>query len=453
MTRTQTSVVVLLLAGSFTKFSAAPALPADGWKQKEFIITFWCPPPATDEALARAAAEGYNLTWVPAEGLDVAARHHLRAMLTSDLLKPEVLEDATKRAELDALIEQVKRHPALEAYFLTDEPGAGAFAGLGKLVAYLRARDPAHLAYINLFPTYANEQQLGVSADAAARARVSYPTNFAGVGTDDQTVLRYREHLKRYIETVKPGLVSYDHYHFLKRSSDGRPNDGNQYFLNIALIRMAAREAGVPFLNIIQAGDLEKAWRFPNADEMRWLVYTTLAYGGRGISYFTYWGAPGGLYVDGKPSPLVKPVAALNAEIAKLGPALMELESLGVYHTTPLPYGTEAVPSGSLVRLTGPGQFVLGLFGKSSAPSAFMIVNRDYEHAAEAMLRVELPGSQLQELDRAMGKWTRSTLLSRDRTMRVQFSPGDGRLFRVTGISRDEVNQRGAYRLMWGGGV
>jgi len=452
MTRTQATMVVLLLGGLSPNLSGAPAPLSGGWKQKEFIISFWCPPPATDEALARAAAEGFNLTWVPAEGLDVAARHHLRAMLTSDLLKPEVLADPGKRAQLDALFERVKRHPALEAYFLTDEPGSGAFPGLGKLVAYLRARDPAHLAYINLFPTYANEQQLGVSAEAAERARVGYPTNFAGVGTDDQTVLRYREHLKRYVETVKPGLISYDHYHFLKRSSDGRPNDGNQYFLNMALIRMAAQEAGVPFLNIIQAGDLEKAWRYPSPAEMRWLVYTTLAYGGRGISYFTYWGAPGGLYVDGKPSPLVKPVAALNAEMAKLGPALMQLRSLGVYHTAPLPYGTEAVPASSPAQVAGKGQFVLGLFGKSTTPSAFMIVNRDYEHATEAVLKIGLPGSQLQELDRTTGKWTKSKPLGRDHTMRVQLSPGDGRLFRVMGISRGEENQRGAYRLIGGGG-
>jgi signal transduction histidine kinase len=49
-------------------------------------------------------------------------------MLTSELLKPEVLDDPVKRAQLDALIEQVKKHPALEAYYLTDEPGAGASA-------------------------------------------------------------------------------------------------------------------------------------------------------------------------------------------------------------------------------------------------------------------------------------------------------------------------------------
>ena len=39
-----------------------------------------------------------------------------------------------------------------------------------------------------------------------------------------------------------------------------------------------------------------------------------MAYGGRGISYFTYWGPPeyNGLYVDGKRKvPLLSAVAAL----------------------------------------------------------------------------------------------------------------------------------------------
>ena len=431
--RTRLIILPILLGCLVASAVGGPARPAGGWKQKEFIITYWCPPPATDEALARAAGEGYNLTWVPTNGLDVAARHHLRAMLTSDLLKPEVLDDPVKRVQLDALIQGVKQHPALEAYYLTDEPGAGAFPGLGKLVAYLRERDPAHLAYINLYPTYANEQQLEVSAEAAERARVSYPTNFAGVGTDDKTVLRYREHLKKFVETVKPDLLSYDHYHFLKRKPDGRPSDGRQYFLNLALIRMAAQEARVPFLNIIQAGTGEAWWREPTPEEMRWLVFTTLAYGGRGISYFTYWAFRGGLYADGKPSPLVQPVAALNAEMAKFGPALLHLDSVAVYQTAPLPYGTEAIPASAPVQVAGPGKFVLGLFGKAGRPSAFMIVNRDYEHSAEAVLKVALPGGQLQELDRKTGHWTKGESLRRDRTIRIHLPPGDGRLFRVGG--------------------
>lgn len=404
----------------------SPATAA-GWAQKQFLITFWCPPPATDENLARVAAEGFNLTWAPEEGLDVAARHGLRVMLTSDLLSPATLDDDAKRAQLNALIDRVKHHPAMEAYYLTDEPGAGAFASLGKLVAHLRARDPAHLAYINLFPTYANEQQLGVSADAADRARVSYPTNFSGVGVDDKTVLRYREHLQRFVETVQPDLISYDHYHFLKES------DGKQYFLNLALIRQAAFEARKPFLNIIQADTIEKSWRLPNANEMRWLAFTTMAYGARGLSYFTYWGPPAynGLYVDGKAMPLLQDVAALNHEIVKFGPPLMELNSLGVYQTAPLPYGAEALPAKCPVRITGAGGFVLGLFGKTAHPSAFMLVNRDYQHASEATATVSIPGRKLEELDRQTGKWVRRQTLRGKRLVQIQLPPGDGRLFRV----------------------
>jgi hypothetical protein len=421
-------LALVMLASTCPLAADEPPRPTEHWTQNQFIITFWCPPPATDTNLATVAAEGFNLTWTPAEGLDVAARHHLRAMLMSDLLKPEVLDDDSKRAQLDALIERVKHHPALEAYFLTDEPGAGAFPGLGKLVAHLRERDPAHLAYINLFPTYANEQQLGVSADAAERAKVGYPQNFAGVGAADQTVLRYREHLKRFIEIVQPDLISYDHYHFLKE------NDGKQYFLNLALVRQAALEANRPFLNIIQADTIEKTWRLPNAAELRWLVFTTLAYGGRGISYFTYWGPKSynGLYQDGQPAPLAKDVAALNHELARFGAALMELNSVGVYHTAPLAYGAEVIPTNSPVQIAGAGQFVLGLFSSHAQPAAFMLVNRNYQSKAQATLTIAIPGRKLQELDRKTGKWSRGKTLGRKRAVTIELAPGDGRLFRVS---------------------
>ena len=144
-----------------------------------------------------------------------------------------------------------------------------------------------------------------MTADAAARERVGIPLNFAGVGTNNKTVLAYEDHLKKYLEIVKPDLISYDHYHFLKQS------DGNQYFLNLGLIRNAALESRKPFLNIIQASALERSWRLPGSSELRFLVFTTMAYGGRGISYFIYWGSKseGGLYQDGKPSPLAKDAA------------------------------------------------------------------------------------------------------------------------------------------------
>ncbi len=405
---------------------------ATRWTQKDFLITFWCPPPATDENLANVAAEGFNLTWVPEEGLDVAARHGLRAMLQSDLLRPDVLDDAAKRAELDALIARVKKHPALEAYYITDEPGAGAFPGLGKLVAYLRERDPAHLAYINLYPTYANEEQLGVSADAAERARVGQPVDSGTKVADSGTVLRYREHVRQYIETVKPDLISYDHYHFLK-DKEGKPRDGTEYFLNLGMIRTAALDAERPFLNIIQADTIVKSWRLPNASEVRWLVFTTMAYGGRGISYFTYWGPQeyNGLYIDGRKMPLMDAVAQLNHEMAKLGPALMKLDSVGAYHTAPIPDGAQAIPADAPVQVLSDGQYVLGLFANRNRPDAFMIVNRDYNQSVEATLKITLRGRRLEELDRTTGEWKEVARLSGERIVVMTLAGGNGRLFRV----------------------
>ncbi len=353
----------------------------------------------------------------------------------SPLLKPEVLGDRAQRDELDALIARVKDHPALEAYYLTDEPGSAAFPGWGKLVAYLRERDPVHFAYINLFPTYANEQQLGVSADTAERAKVGYPTDFAGVDTSDKIVLRYREHLKQFVETVQPDLISYDHYHFLKSDKDGFPTDGKQYFLNLGLIRLAALEARRPFLNIIQANTIEKSWRLPAGNELRWLVFTTMAYGGRGISYFTYWGPPAynGLYMDGQPMPLLTNVVALNKEINAFGPALLELNSLGAYQTAPLPYGAEAIPTNCPVQITGASEVVLGLFGEGEEPTAFMIVNRNYREPVTVQATVTFPGKTIQERDRHSGTWLPSKSLkpTGPTKIRARLAPADGRLFRI----------------------
>jgi hypothetical protein len=79
----------------------------------------------------------------------------------------------------------------------------------------------------------------------------------------------------------------------------------------------------------------------------------------------------------------------------------------------------------------GDGEFVLGLFGQAGRPSAFMIVNRNYKHEAEATVEITIPGSKLEELDRQTGKWTRGESLSGKRTAKLKLAPGDGRLFRI----------------------
>lgn len=404
----------VLIAGSVAASEAA-------WKQDRILITFWCPPPATDENLAAVKADHYNLTWTSADGMDVAQRHGLKAMLWDNTINPAALDDPAKKAKMDALIDRVKDHPAMEAYYIIDEPGIREFEALGRLAAYLRERDPKHLVYVNLYPTYANDAQLGVDGKDLPKEVTGIPMNFAGVGTDDHTVIAYQEYLKRFVDAVKPELISYDHYHFLPRK------DGEQYFLNLGLIREAALRAKVPFLNIIQVARWPGVWRDVNAKELRWLVYTTLAYGGRGISYFTYWNE-GGLYHQGKRQPLADDVAKLNEEIEALSPALMELDSLGAYHTDPLPYGATAVPVNSPVKVTR-GEFVLGVFGRAGKQSAFMVVNRSYTKSAAATVTLPSGTQSVREYNRKARAWRTYTKPGPNNTITVSLKPGDGRLF------------------------
>lgn len=376
---------------------------ASGWKQKKFIITFWSPPPFTFEALSKTAKEGFNLTWPDEYRLDLVRGQGMMAMLQNSLLTPGVIDNPEKRVMLDALINRVKNHPSLEAYYIVDEPSAADFPALGRLVAYLRERDPNHFAYINLFPIYATNKQLGTSG----------PPETA-----------YREYLRRFIDEVKPSLISYDHYHFFKTG------DGEQYFLNLELIRQAAQEHGLPFLNIIQASTIEKTWRLVNANELRWLVYTTLVYGGRGISYFLYWGPEsyGGLYRGGVRTPLVDTVTLLNKELSAQGPVLLDLDNLGTYHTAPLPAGTRPIPVTSPVQFVGPGDFVVGLFGKTNRISTFMVVNRNYKMQKTARIDLKSDVRGLEEFDRTTRKWEKYQDFKQ--SISVTLSPGDGRLFR-----------------------
>lgn len=409
-------VLLALTAASLLISSTAHA-----WQQDDFIITCWCPPTATEQNMAVFAKDGYNLGSARPEELDNVAKHNLKALLLSDLFDSKTLDDPVKTQELDALIKRVKDHPALAGYHLTDEPGAGAFPSWGRMVAFIRERDPKHLAYINLFPTYATPEQLGVSADEIQRAKVGQPDNFAGAGTSADTIAAYREHLRGYLEIVKPELISYDHYHFLQGS------DGEQYFLNLALIREAAQKSKLPFLNIIQACTIVPSWRLVNKDELRFLVYTTLAYGGRGISYFLHSGPKeyGGLYQEGVRMPLADDVAALNRELKVIGKELMKHESCGVYHTDPLPIGGEAVPKDSTIQVSG-GEFVLGLFDNKS----FMVVNRDYRKARVAKITLPPSTAAVREFVRSKGKWV--GYASRDaKSLTVRLKPGDGRLFRM----------------------
>jgi hypothetical protein len=404
------SVVLMVGVSSCTKHKKVLGAHTTGWKQKELIITYSVSAPPTNETVKTANDEAFNLIPNAQETLDAAAKQGIKIMLEHGRLTPNIADDPAKLQELANVIEQVKNHPALEAYYLFDEPKAVDIPKVAKLVSFIRERDPKHFSFVNLLPVS------GVPGYAVP----------IEPGVDPSKT--YMKFVKNYIETVKPDLLSYDLYAFQKNST-GEVGDIGGYFANLSLIRDAARSARIPFINIIQACAFDNTFRVPNANEMRWQVYTTLAYGGRGISYFLYWGNNkiGGVYQDGKPTPILAPIVELNKEMRAMSPVLMTLDSEQVFNSGNATNVESAIPKSSPVQISTAGKYVLGLFSQEGKINHFMLVNANSRDDWNAKLKVEC--SALEEFDRTKSTWT--AVSSTDvNTFELDFKPGDGRLFR-----------------------
>lgn len=347
------------------------------WHVGTPIVSYYqgpgCGSPPRFDAITPDVAEtlaegGFNLVWcLSVADLDTAHAQGLRGM--TQFVRPELLHHPDQWAYLDANIDAVKNHPAMYAYYVTDEPGAAEFPALGRLVEYIRERDPKHLVYINLFPTYAS---------AAAQ------------GTSGNKVAAYREYLRRFVDEVKPDLISYDHYHM--KFTD-RAFDGSNYFLNLALVREAALRGNIPFANVVQACANGPGWRTPNGGEGRFLAFTTLAYGGQGIFQFVYnawagathWG--GVVNPDRTPTPLGTALRLINPEFVAIGEVLQPLTSIGVYHLGAVPEGADALPADAAIVVDPPvapdttNGLILSYYGTGKNPDHVLAVNLDYTQA------------------------------------------------------------------------
>ena len=413
--RTELKALGLLLIIFNSACIAAVAADTGGhWQIGTPITTYYAGPPINDVTAKQMADGGFNLIWCTEQELDTAGKYGLRAQLTAVELKPQTMSDPAQLAKLDALIERVKHHPAMYSYYIIDEPSAALFPALGKLVAHLRERDPAHLAYINLFPIYANNEQLGTKGDP---------------------VTAYRGYLRLFFEHVKPDILSYDHYHF---TSSGKDNE--QYFLNLGLIRQTALDAGISFMNIVQGCSWEESMRVPNGDEMRWLNYTSLAYGAQALSYYVYGYIEkhmGGMaHENGSTTVQYAAARELNPQFIAIASQLQSLRSLGAYHTGVVPSGAVALPENSPFSLdfSGDGMsqmpaegMLLGYFGKSGKsadPTHALVVNLNYKSAVTATV---VGPARLSLFDTVTQKWT---LADGSRAV-VTLPPGGGKLVRV----------------------
>jgi hypothetical protein len=423
-------VQCLLLAGMLASASVLAAAPTTAsWSVGEPIFTYgnWRPPTElrptleslygwpsgfdpttlTPEIARQAAEAGFNLVWInDLSQLQIAESYGLRAQLIisgqqpqNNLFfeRPDGWPQTVDQPAVNALIDQFKASPAAYSYFIIDEPGATRFDHLAAIVAYLKQRDPAHLAYINLFPS-----------DEI---------------TGDLQTTDYGTYLDKYLRTVQPALLSYDSYNLFANGDRGL------FLGNMQRIARAAAQARIPFMTYVQGYQMDPKRHPLTADEMRFLTYTPLAFGAQGISYFNYWAprgpATGGLapFPDGKPTAVYEALQTLSGPFKRIASQFSRLRWLGTYlkgyagsamprFMTPPPAASSFdVPSlvndMSYINGTPLKGALLGYFGASDCSStacATHVLLQNLDYTSSRVYRLQGPGP-LSVYDARTGRW------------------------------------------------
>ncbi|MCQ6557679.1 beta-galactosidase [Paenibacillus mendelii] len=342
------------------------------------------------------------------KSLDMAQENGLKIIIADPRVRHAMARDTSMLPEI---LQEFSGHPAFMGHNVCDEPSIAQIAELADLAERYRMDLPDALPFVNLFPTYASEQQLG--------------------GT-------YADYLEQFMSCYKPEVLSYDHYPFLVAKHDDSPDISPQYFYNLHLIREQALLHDVPFWLFIQTLSFNNTNRDPVEEEIRWQVYTSLAYGAKGIQYFTYWTPENGVETfgdamidrDGNKTRHYGEVQAVNRELHAIGPILLGLRSTGIrFHgfepeSIPVLTGTVA----PIQALSG-DPVIIGGFEDTQGKEKLIVVNQSFRQPAEISLTFRA------EAGRYAAIWTKgsrtSVNIDSNGILALSLQPGEGKLLEL----------------------
>jgi hypothetical protein len=363
-----------------------------GWQMREFLILYSYGWPAdqvagrlTEPSARRIAAAHYNTVMCSVAELEIVAEAGLRCLAIGWSQGPP---DYFGEAVPPTMARILAANPTVWGYYVMDEPDnknrrrGATFEQLGERLKEYRAADPNHVAWINV-------------------------TSATG------------DFLSDYMAVVKPDFLSFDLYRWWAKESD--------WWRGLEAHRDAALRAHVPMIMWIESNSDEKRFNAhlpppqDNAAKIRWSLYTSLAYGSKGVQWFV-----GSTDED---------VAGLNAELAALGPTLINLESKHVFHTSDVPREGLRLPESSWYFTDGKN-LVIGEFAHPGEPNAsyFLLVNKSIDEATDAAFEIRGRAvSLVEEINKTSVGCTALPVEGHAGAARVRLhlAAGDGRLIRV----------------------
>jgi len=382
---------------------------------KNFTISYWCGlPPAlttkqTVQDIKNANFTDCGLNWdYDTEGnsrlISMCKESGLSAIVVDKRVTPDLPSKPNWKQTIKAVVDAYQHHENLIGYYVFDEPGSKKFSALRDISNEFLALDSKRLPYLNLFPNYASAEQLEA------------PT--------------YWNYLKLFQTTVKPLVWSMDYYTFI---TEGRERSG--YFQNLDQVSVFAHEEGKPFWNIILSYD-HLFYRRPNMGEMRWQMYTSVAYGAMGIMHFTYAPVVSAFpesrkaIIDefGGKTELYDIVQQTNGETLRLVQELKGYKFSGVFHTGKLPTGTRPVPKGFAWQFAPESEVVVAEFVQEGK-KLWLFVNRNFKKVQQIRASFKGEGKYLNGYDPISGEKAKATL---NQTNLLEIQPGAGLLLAVT---------------------
>ena len=374
--------------------------------QDRFAIGLWVDPPIGDDADFRyQEIANANFTMVLG-GFGASTPETVKRQI--ELCERYDLKAIVSRASLPP--DQLPESPAVWGYMIRDEPNAKDFPDLRKTVEEIRAARPGRLSYINLFPNYANENQLGTQT--------------------------YDEHVKRFVDEVGVQVLSMDHYPIMKPGVDNRQG----YLDNLETMRKYSLEKAIPhwnFFNVMPYGSHSD----PTEAQIKWQIYTSLAYGSKGVLYFCYWTPRGGEFpkggaiitAEGLKTRHYEQAKRVNGDLKQLGPTLMSLTSVGVCRVGPAnnpAKNPEDILKDTPITSLTKGDYLVGLFKHADGRWAVLLNNYSFTYTAWPTVGFSAPVEQVREVCKKTGKEIPAVDDSPAMEgLQISLDSGEGRLF------------------------
>lgn len=396
-------LLMMIVVIALTVQTAQAQAKSDRFVQDRFAIGFWVDPPADQITNARyKEIADANFTFVLgnfgphnereiAKQLALCEKYGMKAIVIGDLKNPEKLADA----------------PNCWGYHLVDEPGAGAIPDIKNRVDIIRKNRPGKLAYFNLLPDYASAGQLGIES--------------------------YDEYVSRFAKETNCDVLCMDYYPMMTPTSDGREG----YCGNLEVMRKYSLQNNIPFWNFFNTMPYGPQYD-PTESHLRWQIYTSLAYGAKGVLYFCYWTPRGDefpkggaiLTAKGERTRHYEQAKRINAAIKNLGPTLMKLTSTKVIRIKPSDDPVKALEGSPIKSIPPGGEYTIGVFKHEDGRRAVLLTNYDHNYTAWPTVEFTVPDKDVVEVDSATGKERPARDDSPDMPgLQLSLDSGEGRLF------------------------